>query len=35
MIGSRLTAVAKRAVLRVLTAVGAYLITNIAIGPVN
>jgi hypothetical protein len=35
MIGNRLTAAVKHLVLSVLAAVGAYLMTNIAIGPVN
>jgi hypothetical protein len=35
MIGSRLTAAVKHLVLSVLAAVGAYLMTNIAIGLVN
>jgi hypothetical protein len=35
MIRSRLTAAVKHVVLNVLTVVGAYLMTNIAIGPAN
>jgi hypothetical protein len=35
MIGSRLTAGAEHVVLSVLAAAGAYLMTNMAIGPAN
>jgi hypothetical protein len=35
MIGSQLTAAVRDVVVNVLAAVGAYLMTNIAIGPAN
>jgi hypothetical protein len=35
MIGSRLTAAAEHVVLNVLAIAGAYLMTNMAIGPAN